>query len=206
MSPTHEIKTAQEFMAAIGDPRRMRILEILTQQQASATEMAKMIEESPQTTQYHVKVLEKAGLIELVETREVRGALEKFYRAVAEQFILSEKIGEAPDMDTMALDWAGEWLRLGRLEAEISDERAVLNVNAQGIRCDTDTAREFANGPLTEVNKSYRDYNRSEGDIYMLVTALFRIPRGTTMPEKPEALFTSARDFPGEIEFAQGEE
>jgi len=206
MSPTYEITTTQEFMAAMGDPRRMRILEILTKQQASATEIAKMIEESPQTTQYHVKVLEKVGLVELVAKREVRGAVEKFYRAVAEQFVFTEKIGEAPGIDTAMLDYATEWMQLGRLEVETGDEPAVLNVTVQGVKCDGETAKQFDKGPLAEANRQWRECNRDEEeDVYILVTALFRIPRDTTLPEKPEAIFVSGKDLPGEMELGEQE-
>jgi DNA-binding transcriptional ArsR family regulator len=203
MGPVHELATSEEFMAAMGDPRRMRILEILTHQQASATELARVIAESPQTTQYHVKVLERAGLVRLVDKREVRGAVEKFYRAVADQFVLTERIGDAPDLQTAMLDFAAEWMRLGRMEAESSDEPAVLCVGAQGIRCDAPTAKEFSNGPLAQLNRQYQQYDRDEGDIYLLVSALFRIPRDTPLPDKPEVLFAVDEGVAGETESAQ---
>jgi DNA-binding transcriptional ArsR family regulator len=95
MSPTHEIKTAEELTAIYGDLRRARILELLTQEALSVKQLAKLINESPQTTHYHTKRLEEAGLIKVVRKREVRGAVEKFYRAVAERFVLTRSLGEA---------------------------------------------------------------------------------------------------------------
>ena len=47
MSPTKQLETTEQVVAAMGDMRRMRILEILTERQASVKELSEIIHESP---------------------------------------------------------------------------------------------------------------------------------------------------------------
>ncbi|WP_248930782.1 ArsR/SmtB family transcription factor [Paenibacillus hamazuiensis] len=59
---------------------------------ASAAELARAIGEAPQRMNYHLKALEKAGLIHRVGTRQVRNLVEVLYQAVAKTFILAESL------------------------------------------------------------------------------------------------------------------
>jgi DNA-binding transcriptional ArsR family regulator len=52
-------------------------------------ELAEMFDSTPQKIYYHVKALEKAGLVEKVEERRVRGAVEGYYRAKARSYWLA---------------------------------------------------------------------------------------------------------------------
>lgn len=178
-------------MAAMGDPRRMNMLSYLTTEAASATQLARMMDESPQTMQYHLKVLEKAGLVEIVDTRQARGAVEKFYRAVADQFTFDEKIGESPGAGGLGLDFITEWVKLGRIEAEVSDEPSVYHATVLAMDCNPEDAKKFAAGTLSHAGEEYRALDRDGGDSFVLVTALFRIPKDKPLPEAPKSPFVN---------------
>ncbi|HEX6457099.1 MAG TPA: winged helix-turn-helix domain-containing protein [Solirubrobacterales bacterium] len=62
---------------------RIKALTILTERVASPKEIAKAIgEPKPGNVSHHVRVLEKYGLVEEVDTKQRRGATEHFFRAV----------------------------------------------------------------------------------------------------------------------------
>ena len=56
------------------------------------SQLGQILDEHPAQVRYHLKQMEKAGLLELVDTRVVRGFVEKYYRAKARAFSLQEII------------------------------------------------------------------------------------------------------------------
>lgn len=72
-----------EQLRAIADRFRCRIVETLAYEAMTAKQLANLLGEPPAKTHYHVRELERVGLVRLVETREKGGILEKYYRAVA---------------------------------------------------------------------------------------------------------------------------
>lgn len=81
-----------EQLKLLADPRRLRILRLLMSSQASLTALGRELGEHPAWVRHHLKQLEKAGLVELVETRILSGAVEKIYRASAGGFFLEQII------------------------------------------------------------------------------------------------------------------
>jgi putative molybdopterin biosynthesis protein len=81
-----------EQLKLLSDPRRRAILQQLMSGPASLTMLGKAIGEHPAWVRHHLKQLEAAGLIELVETRVQSGVVEKFYRACAGGFLVQELI------------------------------------------------------------------------------------------------------------------
>jgi DNA-binding transcriptional ArsR family regulator len=70
----------------------MRILEILCEESRTTKQVAESLGEKPTRLYHHVDALAKAGLISLCDTRQVRGTVEKYYRAVAKAFRADPKI------------------------------------------------------------------------------------------------------------------
>lgn len=69
------------LVKAMGHPDRLWALSFLNKRVASPNEMAQELNVDVNYIAYHVRVLEKSGCIELVETKPRRGATEHFYRA-----------------------------------------------------------------------------------------------------------------------------
>jgi len=59
-------------------------LTVLNQRVASPRELAAEQNTAVTDVAYHVRVLRELGMIQLVSTRQVRGATEHFYRSVAQ--------------------------------------------------------------------------------------------------------------------------
>lgn len=66
---------------ALAHPLRATLLQLLAEGQASPNELANKIDEPLTNVSYHVRQLFELGLLELVDQRPARGALEHFYRA-----------------------------------------------------------------------------------------------------------------------------
>jgi DNA-binding transcriptional ArsR family regulator len=72
-----------EQMRAIADDLRRRIVVALSHQPMTVTQLGSLLGQSPAKVHYHVRELERVGLVKRVETREKGGILEKYYRSVA---------------------------------------------------------------------------------------------------------------------------
>lgn len=186
MSPTKQLETTEQVVAAMGDMRRMRLLEVLTEQQASVKELAAMIHESPQTTHYHTKMLERAGLIEIVEKREVRGALEKFYRAVADRFVAGEIAGQASQ--EFGLGLVQNFVDMLRYSAESTDGEGVT-LHVLGIQCAPERIPEFQQR-LQALVGDFQEMSGDEGGHFGLLAGVFPIPEDALagLPEHPERI------------------
>ena len=68
---------------ALAHPLRQRILERFGQGPATTKQVAERLGEKPTRLYHHVSVLERAGLVRLVETRQKRGTTEKYFETVA---------------------------------------------------------------------------------------------------------------------------
>jgi DNA-binding transcriptional ArsR family regulator len=69
------------YVKAMSHPLRVRILALLDERSASPVELAGWLGATLGTTAYHVRTLERIGLIELVRETRVRGAVEHHYRS-----------------------------------------------------------------------------------------------------------------------------
>jgi DNA-binding transcriptional ArsR family regulator len=75
------------LLKALAHPVRARALTVLNQRVASPSELAAEQGEAVGYVAYHVRVLHELGMIELVKTRQVRGATEHFYRSTAQPYL-----------------------------------------------------------------------------------------------------------------------
>jgi len=81
---------------AFAHPLRVQILIILNEKVASPNMLAQQLDESLNLVAYHVRVLEKYDCIELVDTKQRRGATEHFYRAIRRQLLSDDQWARMP--------------------------------------------------------------------------------------------------------------
>jgi len=86
----------QVVAKAFAHPLRVQILVILNEQTASPNMLAQKLDQSLNLVAYHVRVLEKYDCIELVDTKQRRGATEHFYRATRRQFLTDSEWSRLP--------------------------------------------------------------------------------------------------------------
>jgi molybdate-binding protein len=87
-----EIITSFEQIKLLADNRRLAILRKLMASPATLTQLGESLGEHPAWIRHHVKQLEVAGLVELVEKRITAGVVEKFYCARSGGLLLQELI------------------------------------------------------------------------------------------------------------------
>ena len=86
----------QVVAKAFAHPLRVQILIILNEKTASPNMLAQQLDQSLNLVAYHVRVLEKYDCIELVDTKQRRGATEHFYRATRRQFLTDSEWARLP--------------------------------------------------------------------------------------------------------------
>jgi putative molybdopterin biosynthesis protein len=81
----------------LSDAHRLAVLRYLMAGPETLSSLGKKMKIHPAQVRHHLKLLEKTGLVELVDTRVVRGFVEKYYRARARAFAVNEIILPMPD-------------------------------------------------------------------------------------------------------------
>src|ERR1041385_1212538 len=65
-------------LRALAHPLRLRIMELFAEMPRTTKQVAELLNQPPTRLYHHVAALERAGLLELRETRKNRGATEKW--------------------------------------------------------------------------------------------------------------------------------
>lgn len=168
------INTEQRYRA-ISDATRTKILNIVRHQPATAKQLAGRLGASPGSIGHHLKVLEEAGLVQVVARRISRGIVAKYYARSARIFLYnlprsvggkevsaSVEILSKATHELAEVEWSeGEKKGVvGFPHARLSPERASLY--EERLRALTD---EFMNEP-----------DDPEGEVYGLCLAFFAAP------------------------------
>lgn len=70
----------------LGNALRIKIISLLLDKPKTAKQVADFLGKSPGSVHYHILKLYNGGLIELVETKEAGGIIEKYYKAKSKWF------------------------------------------------------------------------------------------------------------------------
>jgi DNA-binding transcriptional ArsR family regulator len=108
-----EIAVIQDPEAAVAslDPTRARLLAALSEP-SSATMLAGKVGQPRQKVNYHLRELERHGLVELVEERRKGNVTERLMRATAASYVISPSAlaALAPDPDDAPDRLSARWL------------------------------------------------------------------------------------------------
>ena len=153
MSEPHVIETLDQ-LKALADPLRRKILSALCCTQATTRHIAEQLSTNPTRLYHHMDLLEKANLIEVVETRKKRGTIERYYRTTAAHFVVDQSlvhVAEGEDT-TQSVKHA---MLIDGLQASAAEARNLLDSDRQQaeancsllcrtrMRLSPDQAREF---------------------------------------------------------------
>lgn len=110
---------------AFAHPLRVQILIILNEKVASPNMLAQQLDQSLNLVAYHVRVLEKYDCIELVDTKQRRGATEHFYRATRRQFLSDDEWSRMPT--SLRPGMAGAMLKTVFEDIEVASKSGTLD-------------------------------------------------------------------------------
>jgi DNA-binding transcriptional ArsR family regulator len=72
---------------AIAEPTRWRMLHLLIRETLTGSQLARLLKIPRPLAHYHLKTLERTGLVALIEERAKNSVIEKYYRATAKQYL-----------------------------------------------------------------------------------------------------------------------
>jgi DNA-binding transcriptional ArsR family regulator len=93
-----EVSMETTLASIVAHPTRAQAFTILTERTASPVEIAQEIGKDVGHVGYHVRKLLQLNLVELVDERPVRGAVEHFYRATVRPYVSTEEsLDQSPE-------------------------------------------------------------------------------------------------------------
>jgi DNA-binding transcriptional ArsR family regulator len=156
-------------------PRRIEMLRLMGEPR-TCPGLAEIFEETPQKVYYHVKAMERAGLVERVGERQVRGAVEGFYQARARSYWLAPNLVRSLGGVTAGRDRASLAVLCAHAAQMLADTGRLAQTAAEGEHVPSlSLAAEIAlpdvrrrNEFLTELNETFqrltREYGSRNGD------------------------------------------
>lgn len=181
--------TRIEALQTLAHPLRVRILEAL-REPASAAAIARQIGQPRQKVNYHLKELERAGLVRPVGERRTGNFVESLYEALARTFVVSPRVawGDTRRPAAMAEQMSLEGLvvlgeRLQRDAAALLDRAAfdgeqIASVCVEAeIRLGGEHERaEFLQAYLAAVGPLLKKYGSGRGRPYRVALAAYPRP------------------------------
>lgn len=158
-----------EQFKAIADPVRWQMLTLLISKPMSGSQLAKVLAIPRSRAHYHLGILLKAGLIELVEERACKGILEKFYLSVARVFFMNH-ISSEKCRKTMINASPSEksQTKINFLLAVIEQARSdILNANERALSDELRFNDQHAVSLTPEQQEIVMDEFRKVRDLYM---------------------------------------
>jgi DNA-binding transcriptional ArsR family regulator len=142
----------------LGDPARLRILEVLAHKPMTAEEISKALASSGMkkattTIRHHLDTLKRTGLVETSKMVEVRGAVMKYYSATVRAYSCS-----APaDLDAKAAKTINDAsVRIAKVLSSVyGDKRFAALVEKEG-KCKEFLAAEIMNAALARALETTR--------------------------------------------------
>ena len=176
------------------DPVRVRLLAELTEP-GSATTLAAKLELPRQKLNYHLRALEKHGLVELVEERRKGNCTERVLQASASAYVISPQVlaGVQPDPAVSPDGMSARWLlalaartvrEVGELLSGARKARRKLATFAVDGEIRFASAAERAafseelSATLIRLTAKYHDESAPGGRTHRLLVAMYPKPSG----------------------------
>ncbi|MCT2582878.1 ArsR/SmtB family transcription factor [Actinophytocola gossypii] len=167
-----------EQAEALLKPQRVEVLRQLAEPH-SCTEVAGVLDQTPQRVYYHVKRLVDAGLVRQVAERRVRGINEGLYQATAHSYWLSPglvgRIGDRRVRDALSLGHLLDLMEEVQHDVAALDpapELPSLGVSGE-IRVAPERRQEFLDDLRDTLQSLFSRYGGAEGDAFKLALACY---------------------------------
>ncbi|MGH2971687.1 MAG: ArsR/SmtB family transcription factor [Gaiellaceae bacterium] len=154
-------------LRALADDVRSAVISLLRERAYSIQQLAEKLGIPKGTVGHHVKVLETAGLIHVVRTRQVRAVTEKFYGRTARLFLYQT---EDP-ADARAI--GSTMLRTAASEIERSSDGTGFGLTKASL---TKTDLMRLERRLKKLIEAFRAADSPDGEPWAFATAIYRRP------------------------------
>lgn len=173
LPPRLVVNTAQQFKA-ISDPVRTKILGIVQNQPATAKQIADLLQATPGAIGHHLRVLEEAGLVQVVARRSVRGIIANYYTRTARLFsyeLPPDVMGDAPLWHRFVEQFRGELL-----DATTGGEGDMNQLAFPHARLSQDKVRHYAARLEALLDDLLAEPPAPDGEVFGLFFAMFKAP------------------------------
>ena len=183
MLERYEIENIEQ-LRAVADLLRLRIIDVLQKQPMTVTQLGEMLGEAPAKMHYHVRELEKVGLLKLVETREKGGILEKYYQPIARELSVNKALLSAPSDESSAMlrtllnQITEGFLHEFRRTVERKSEKLEQAIGLSRLYMTLDEQQQFWK-QMPELSRPYETPRGSEGE-REIFAAMLMFPESTT--------------------------
>ena len=192
-----------ERAGALLKPLRVELLRRMVEPR-TCPELGEELGETPQKIYYHVKVLEKAGLVEKVAERRVRGINEGYYQASARSYWMSPQLvgqvgGAGTARDQLSLGYIlgiAEQLQtdIGQLSRRVGEDTPSLGLSAEIYLEDGERRAAFLDEVRDAVQGIAEKYGQVTGiehdpETYRLMIACYPSPGGAPSASSGQALW-----------------
>jgi DNA-binding transcriptional ArsR family regulator len=179
-----------EKVRAALSPLRRELLRLL-REPSSATQLAATLGLPRQRVNYHLRELERAGLVELVEERQRRGFVERILRATSAAFVVdpSVMLGEFTRIhDQYAAEHlvevaAGTVRDVARMQnkADAAGKRLLtFTVEAEVRFAEPGDVHRFTDALTEAVRRTIEEFDSPSGRTYRLIAGGHPAPRSTS--------------------------
>jgi DNA-binding MarR family transcriptional regulator len=184
-----KILTTLEEVKAMSDPFKYRILMSFYKREQPSTvkQIADAINEVPANVHYHVKKMEKAGILKLVYTKEINSIIARYYEPTAKAFDIrcdSEIAGsnknimlaQSQQMVAGVYDDSKNTFIEQLTYSAQTEEKTNGNVSVEDLYL-TDEEAEELNIQIKDILKKYNNKDRNVADVnkYHCLLSLFKI-------------------------------
>lgn len=180
----HKVLSTIEEIKIYSDPYRIQIMNMFNRQGRPSTvkEIADLMGEVPAKVHYHVKKLEKIGLLTMVSTREINGIIAKYYEPFSGEIHLRHK-DEEDENSPLKQVFRSETLKLLNEMFEQSRQRFMNHaehdrqekrfISDMTLYATADEVEELYQ-QIVELCKPYltKDEQKSDHQVFQLFTAL----------------------------------
>jgi DNA-binding transcriptional ArsR family regulator len=192
LPPSLVVSSAKQYKA-LGHPLRVRILELIQHQPRTAKQLADLLQRPPGTIGHQLRVLESAGLAQVVAQRLVKGIVAKYYARTAHIFLV-----ETPQ--ELSAERSSADRRLQRAHDELVESLAALGEEAlfgyEGnpeffhVRLSPERARVYRERLSALTSDLLVEAADPEGVVFAVAIAFFVAPPSlqvVSQPAEPEA-------------------
>jgi len=183
-------------MKSMSHPLRAEVFRLIRDRgPLSPAEASRELEADLKEVSYHIRKLREFGCVEEVKHRQVRGAVEHFYRATDEHMIDTEEWGELAELEpTMAEALTDEFMQgivddytcsrraaIVALDEEFWIVRTPLILDPEGIKEAMEAAGDFENA-MTAIATRSADRRMRENTEDIPVSSsvvLFKMPKAS---------------------------
>ncbi len=193
----YEIENIEQ-LRAVADMLRLRLIELLQKKPMTVTQLGEEMGEAPAKVHYHVRELEKVGLLRLVERREKGGILEKYYQPIAREISVEKSLLSAPPDEALAM--TGAWLnqikdgfqRALRLALEQKDIKPRMTFGFTRLYL-TAEEHEHLCKQIMELIKPYENRRGVEGELEVQ-SSLIIYPQSASVPTTSQIALPSTEN------------